>query len=389
MKNTIKIAHLASFKGNIGDNASHAGFYNWFEHANKEFKIKWNHIEIRDLYRIRGLRKWDDDFISFLNTFDAIVIGGGGYFELWVEDSPSGCSIEFSPEQIEKIQKPIFFNSIGIDIYQGSKNLNIKRFEEFLESICQKEKNLISLRNDGSKSYLKNLYKNKFENKIFFSPDNGFFSKYKNYQNQEFSSKDKEKILLINIASDMPKKRFSEIKGIDKIDLFCKEIANAILVLKDLIPIKVIFSPHIYSDIDICSKIIYCLPDYFIRSKVSMAPYLSGFSGSKKIFSEYYGSADIVWGNRFHSNICSIALNNQTIGLFNYVQIMNLYKELDQVNRLVNIKQLDFSEQLITKSISMLDSKWNLKESPEEAMKLVKKQLSKFLPKAKNWLENI
>ena len=37
--------------------------------------------------------------------------------------------------QIEKIKKPIFFNSLGIDIEQGSKELNIKRFEEFLDSI--------------------------------------------------------------------------------------------------------------------------------------------------------------------------------------------------------------------------------------------------------------
>ena len=97
---------------------------------NNDIAINWERIEIRNLYRIRGKIK-DIDFINYLNQFDAIVIGGGGYFELWVENSPSGCSIEFSPKQIEDIKKPIFFNSIGIDIEQGANEINIKKFEDF------------------------------------------------------------------------------------------------------------------------------------------------------------------------------------------------------------------------------------------------------------------
>lgn len=75
----IKVAHLASFKGNFGDVANHLGFRNWFSGLIKS-DIHWGNIEIRDFYR--GNRKFDASLVAEFNAYDLVVIGGGNYFKL-------------------------------------------------------------------------------------------------------------------------------------------------------------------------------------------------------------------------------------------------------------------------------------------------------------------
>ena len=86
----MNILHIASFSGNIGDNANHMGFRGWFNSMVPQ-EVIWDNIEIRDFYR--GERKWDKSFVDLANNYDLVVIGGGNYFELWVEKSPTGTSI--------------------------------------------------------------------------------------------------------------------------------------------------------------------------------------------------------------------------------------------------------------------------------------------------------
>ena len=85
--------------------------------------------------------------------------------------------------------------------------------------------------------------------------------------------------------------RFSQISGRDPIESISKVFADAILKLKKQYPINVIFSPHIYKDINLFSKILNYMPDEILRSQVTIAPYLTGFSGANEIFNTYYGSA--------------------------------------------------------------------------------------------------
>ena len=78
----LKILHIASFSGNIGDNANHMGFRPWFE-ALAGAPVSWTRLEIREFYWRE--RQWDAALVDFINTHDLLVIGGGNYFELWVE----------------------------------------------------------------------------------------------------------------------------------------------------------------------------------------------------------------------------------------------------------------------------------------------------------------
>jgi hypothetical protein len=117
------VLHIASFTGNIGDNANHLGFRSWFETL-VENKIQWNELEIREFYWKNKF--WDKEFVKYANNFDLIIIGGGNYFELWVEKSPTGTSIEIEPDLFKKIERPVYFNALGVDPGQGASEFQLR-----------------------------------------------------------------------------------------------------------------------------------------------------------------------------------------------------------------------------------------------------------------------
>ena len=82
------------------------------------------------------------------------MIGGGNYFELWVNNSPTGTSINIKLSLLEKINIPILINSVGVDFGQGVKKRNIKKFKKFIDILIRKN-SYLSFRNDGAKHNLK------------------------------------------------------------------------------------------------------------------------------------------------------------------------------------------------------------------------------------------
>lgn len=147
MKTSKRVAHLASFCGNIGDQLNHQTFQSWFQTLFVG-KLEWNRFEIRDCYRRKT--KFNPDFIQFAKTNEIVVIGGGNFFELWPNDSENGTSIDLSIQEIHDIDRPIIFNAIGVDTAQGiSKNAK-NNFKTFFEHLTNNPKCFVSVRNDGS-----------------------------------------------------------------------------------------------------------------------------------------------------------------------------------------------------------------------------------------------
>ena len=126
----LKILHLASFDGNVGDNANHKGS-RVFLRKNLGYDIEYTNLEIREFYW--NIRKFDEEFVQLSNQHDVVMIGGGNYFELWVENSYTGTSLNLSREILEKINSPIVFYALGCDAGQGVPEENVLKFKAFLD----------------------------------------------------------------------------------------------------------------------------------------------------------------------------------------------------------------------------------------------------------------
>lgn len=347
----IKALHIASFNGNIGDNANHNGFRKrLIETLDRE--IIFTNLEIREFYQIWDLRDFNSiEFIDLCNNHDLVVIGGGNFFELKWDYSHTGTTIDIDEDTLSQIKTPILFNGVGCDIAKGASQNAVEKFRLFMERITNDKNILVSVRNDGSFDTITKLYGDSFDEKIYRVPDGAFFMKSGKFDFPE--TKRRYRSIGINVAADMKEIRFnSEVRGSISYDDFVNGFA---MVLNELLQkyedYQIIFFPHIYSDLAAINDLLEKIEDTYRRIRVVVAPYLTGEGSDEYIFG-LYKECDFIMGMRFHSNICAIAQNIPTIALCSYKKILDLYREVDLSDRVVEVNKVGF-ENLIRKKLKV------------------------------------
>lgn len=344
----IRTLHLASFNGNIGDNANHNGFYNGLSEI-KEYEFSIDKLEIREFYWRK--RFFDESFVSLVNQYDLLIIGGGNYFELWVENSPTGTSVMIAPDMFKKINIPVVFNALGVDPAQGASKRCCDKFRKFLDVVFENPKNLVSLRNDGSFHAMEHYIGRNYADNCLLTPDAGCNLSI----NKGIDLHIDGRYIALNVAGDMLDKRFSECGDEIGYDSFLSEISIFLqkIILEKIVD-HVVFVPHVFKDLECASDIISLLSDDVRRKNVVLAPLLTG-QGCEEIFSLYEKSI-ITIAMRFHANLCSISQNVPTIGLINYRQIEELYKGMNLSDYVVDVRYKGFSMELLKKVKLLMES---------------------------------
>jgi len=382
----IKILHIASFNGNIGDNANHNGFRNRLRNK-LSCDIQFREIEMREFYHSWNLRDFNnDEFIRLCNNHDLVIIGGGNFFELKWDYSYTGTTINIRKDTLDKIKTPVLFNALGCDTAKGCNGETVAKFGMFLEQITESEKVLVSVRNDGSYDTINKLYAGRFIDNIFRVPDGAFFIKTRQFKFPELNGAARS--IGINVASDMKDIRFKEdASGGISYSEFIKELAGE---MNDFLmrykEYQLIFFPHIYSDLTAVSDMLEYMEDRFRRTRIRVAPCLTGFGAEEYIFG-LYKRCDMVMGMRFHSNVCSIAQNIPTIALSSYKKINDLYEELGLTDRIVEVNKADFMEKLWYKLQSTLSELDEIKARYREVNEKLYMESEEYFSAVKSWCE--
>ena len=377
----IRVLHLASFSGNIGDNANHMGFRPWFE-TQVGTAVNWTNLEIREFYWKE--RSFDQAFVDLANSYDALVIGGGNYFELWVESSPTGTSIAIEPRLFAEIKVPVLFNALGVDPGLGVPETSHKRFKAFLDQLLSSNQYLVSVRNDGAIDTLNSYFGQTYAEAVHHIPDGGFFMPPVP-RTKTLTLGDDWKNIGINVANDIADVRYAGHTGENKSAAFAKEFARAISASAAKYPdIRYIFFPHIFRDIDVINQTILELDDRLRRTRILVAPYGSGDEAANLVFGMYQ-QCDLVLGTRFHSNVCAMAAGVPTIGLNSYRQIEELYKELGLEERLVDIGGEGFEEALCNQIDATLAALEVKREAGKRILNQVFQMRDAFSQPFQNW----
>ncbi|ASY15359.1 polysaccharide pyruvyl transferase [Candidatus Planktophila sulfonica] len=374
-KTNITVAHLASFQGNFGDVANHLGFRKWFSGLIQS-DIHWANIEIRDFYR--GNREFDANLVAELNAFDLVVIGGGNYFELWPENTRTGCSIDLPEELLKDIHPPIFFNALGVDDGQGVGEKARRYFADFVKYLYNSDKYLLSLRNDGA---LQNIRKNFPELSNFnfnVIPDHGFFVLSDSNLRHNHKKDISEVVIGLNLAQDMTNLRFKNGK-----EQFLSQIRHVLLKIEFD---RLILFPHIYSDVEILYELISSLPDAIKREKISLSP-LGSHNLDIRTTLENYLSVDLMIAMRFHANVIPLSLGTPTIGISSYPQISNLYADLDIQSWSLDVdQQADFPRDLTINLEEILSGSEIVRGTFQQIPIKLWAQRTSFEPTIKTWL---
>lgn len=353
----MKVLHVASFNGNIGDYANHSGFRRCMnQYVDK--KATYTNLEIREFYKSWNIRKFDDNFADFANQFDMLIFGGGNFFEMCWDYSSTGTTIDLSEDILRKIKCPILFNGLGIDDKNDTVNRdNIEKFGRFLNTVTSSDQYFVSVRNDGSLKIAEKYFDTSITERISKIPDGGFFVTPKEYEHVEIPNNNK--VIGVNLAGDSLKVRFSENGENGRItyEQFTEEFAsyiNAILGLyKDVF---IIFIPHISKDLEIATKVLSKVKDSHIRTRISFAPCLNGTITDGDYIFDLYRKCDLVIGMRYHSNVCSIAVNTPTIGIVNFLKHKILYDDIGMSDRIVASDETNFGAKLLEKTKSSLNN---------------------------------
>jgi len=338
----MKILHIASFIGNIGDNASHKGFYHILNEILNSYTIE--KVEIRKFYKNYSKSDkmfFNETFINYINNFDVCFIGGGGFLDYWVENSQTGTTIDISPEILINIKTPTIFTSIGSNPHKKIPPNNLEKFKYFLDKAIQNKKIRFAFRNDGSMDTMKKNFGAKFLDNFTEILDHGFFYESNNFRERMLD----EKYVAINITEDQ-----IDMFKAKNIELDIENYYNQLKIIVDYIAnnlkLHIIFVPHIYSDLKAITKLLDFLNDDLIRNNITVAQCMQGFLGADYLFSIYQNS-EIVIGTRFHANVCSLALGKPTIGLVALDRIAYLYNFFGIGDNAIKIEK-NFSKKVIS-----------------------------------------
>lgn len=345
----MKVLHIASFYGNIGDNASHIGFRNILKILGISAKI--DQIEIRRFYKNYSLpdkQGFDESFVDMANQYDLVVFGGGGFLDFWVPNSETGTTIDISLDLFDKLNVPILFTSIGCIPHKEVPEGNIEKFTRFINAILEKKNAEIAVRNDGSKTILKSVLGEEIAKKIPQILDNGFF-----YQPQrKYSRIIDGKYVAINVTKDQLLMKNQTIGEVNT-EHFNQELRKYIDSIISHSDLKIVFIPHIFSDIEAIQYALKGVNDFIIRTRVAIAPYLQGDYGSGYLMSVYEG-AEYVVGMRFHANVCSLALGKPIAGLAALDRINYMCQSVGAENYVVDVNS-DFSASLFDNTMRHLE----------------------------------
>jgi polysaccharide pyruvyl transferase WcaK-like protein len=381
----IKVLQLASFEGNIGDNANHAGSKYKFS-SNLNVQMEFENHEIREYFW--GERKFDKNFAKYVNEFDLLIIGGGNFFELWVDKSSNNTSIDIDIPILKSIETPILFYALGMDAGMGVTSAGISKFKTWLDYVIAQKRFLLSLRNDGSYDTASRYLGPEYMRHFHVVPDGGFFTKVIQHEHAEIPKA--KRVIGVNIAGDMPDIRFPNN---NPNDITYKSHLTALGLLFQKIlyaneDIHLVFYPHIYKDLGIISELLYELGDKLSRNRITVAPYLHGDMAQDYIF-DSYRHCDIIMGNRFHTNVCAIGLNVPTIGFVNYPQIQYLYHELNLEDRIVHVNILGFEDILEQMIYETMSNKKEIQERYKQVLLILHEKADLFHKIVEEWYNGL
>lgn len=367
------IMHIASFSGNIGDIINHYGFYKSFNIDEKCVEK----IEIRRFYRnCVGSDKlaFNEALIEKINSKKLLILGGGGFFDVYWNESSTGTTLDMSRTFLDKIRVPVLVNAMGVHFIHKRSEAQYKFFH-FLNDIRRRENWFVSIRNDGSYKRIRNIYGEDILEHIYVVPDNGF--RFAVDTEPEYKKSYKKRIGL-SVTNELLDPIYTGSENIDKFNDKMAKIISEYLEKAELC-----FFLHTPQDLLTLYEIVSRMGAEKMRKDVTIAPY-SFYDNGKRIL-KYYKGCDAVVGMRFHSNVMAIANRIPIIGLAMHEQIEDLYREINYCKQCVKVGNPEYINILRDKIEQTLYCN-NVVNEEEELMRSIEKKHNDYVYIAKKFL---
>ena len=332
----MKILHIASHKGNVGDIINHQGFYSIFSKTFGEMDI--TKVEMRDFYySAKERKKFNKEYADIINTFDLCILGGGGFFDAQWQNSTTGTTLDFSEDFVDSITIPVLVNAMGYHEYPGITNDVIRdSFRKLLEKMSAKSNWLLTVRNDGSYERLLNTYGKELVKRIYKVTDNGFFCPLSQVDEK------KEKLLGLCVTNDLFSNEFNNGLKEEEFNLMIAEFMDRQLKKGW----KILLVPHTPADVEVIGLILKNVSNEYKRNAIMIAGYDACSDVAVEQLGLFYSRCSCVIGMRFHSVITGINLKIPTIALAGHEQIKALYEDIGLEDYCIVANDKEFTNRL-------------------------------------------
>lgn len=308
----MKILHVASFNGNLGDVLSHRGLYQMLQvevDANEVTIIK---LDIRRFYKNseKDMLQFNGNIAKYFNEFDLVIIGGGGFLKQSFNDSLSGNTFDFDPNFYQTLKTKIVFYSIGgMDALSPANERAYSKTERFLEKLHTNELFSLIYRNDGSvqNSQFLTRLRQKDSNQVLAMNDSAYLNVSKK-KNQRFNT------IIINIGYDQAQQHHM---GLDRIILDTAEIIKGVNACNPKTIFK--FIPHTYYDVQAYNELCLVLPEQVNRNNMKC---LETFTFETDLNSavQAYTEAELALTGRFHSTAFALLYTKKFLPLYSFAR---------------------------------------------------------------------
>ncbi len=366
----MNIIQLASYSGNIGDNANVSGTRRVLrENFGRELQFTDLEFEWFGTDPRWAQRSFDGSFVEEVNRHDLFLIGGGGFFGLTTSKTCTGTPLTIPLDVLRQIKTPVVFYALGFHTMDGHVEERAAKFKAYLDGLLEMDHVLISVRNDGSRENLRRVFGDTFASRVFVCPDGGFFSETKDSIHVELEQGARTVALQLGgdrlenrFASDLPLWKKLAHKGSSRLYQLVHGVRANVLpsltqtFLHRLVRVctktldehrdtRLVLVPHIPSDFKLIEGFLGELGHYHARNHITVAPYLHGDEAHAYLF-DLYKKCVLTIGMRFHANVCPIGMNVPTVGLVTYSQIGALYDELGLSDRALHWEDPFFEQRL-------------------------------------------
>jgi polysaccharide pyruvyl transferase WcaK-like protein len=319
----MKLLHVASFVGNVGDNASHRGLGRLL--GSLGLQPEWTRLEMRRFYRNArpaDRLRFDASFVEQANQHDLLIVGGGGFLDYWVPDSASGTTLDMAPELLAQLRVPTLITSVGCAPHKPVPPGNVQRFRRFLDAALANPCIRIAVRNDGSVDAIRRDIGAHYLERIPQVLDHGFF--YADARTPDFLPEGP--FVAMNIADDQVRMN-STLRGAIDEERYFDQLAATCAHITGARDLPLVLVPHIPADLMAIARLLARMDDLTVRQRVSVAPCIQGEGGADRLFG-VYAAARLVLATRLHANICSLAMQRRTVGMVALDRVQFVYDQL-------------------------------------------------------------
>jgi polysaccharide pyruvyl transferase WcaK-like protein len=379
MKNnkTLKLMHLANFNStNIGNGALIRGLETTLE-EDSPISIEWQR-EPWDDYTF-GLVDFDKKFVEKVNASDGLIVGGAVTFNGRDYNNQTGSRFELPHELWSKIIKPVIFYGLSYRHWQGQTYHHLDKLRLTIEKILSSEHMILSVRNDGTRTWLKEFVGIE-SNKIVEIPDSAVFVPTKDEEYHSEIFEDVKNIMLSFNDEDAPNRFDHTLSKPDfsnhSRDYIIDELVHSSEQLAENYNVNLILCPHYFDDYRMMSEFIERIQPRIAHQRMVS----TGLCRVKDtdFFYGRYKKADLSISMRVHSMSPCIGLGTPMIAYTTQNRMTDFLERIGLKDLSVDAFELSSGSSLYNKAKFALDNSQSVRQRFSQVRESLREETRKF-----------